>query len=55
VQDRIAEHREFVEACRAHDPDAAAAALQRHLRHTFEAAIARLREVEAEEEAEEEA
>jgi DNA-binding GntR family transcriptional regulator len=50
LEDRIGEHRRIVEACRAHAPEAAAAALQEHLRHTFEAAILQLREQEATEE-----
>jgi len=47
IEDRIEEHRQIVEACRQHRPEAAAKALEVHLRHTFEAAIERLREAEA--------
>lgn len=52
VADRIAEHRRIVELCRAGDAEGAADALREHLSHTFEAAIERLREVEAKETAE---
>jgi DNA-binding GntR family transcriptional regulator len=49
-EQRIEEHRQIVEAVAAGDPDLAESLLRTHLSNSFEAAIASLRDLEAEEE-----
>ncbi|MGH8875206.1 MAG: GntR family transcriptional regulator [Acidimicrobiia bacterium] len=46
AEERVAEHRRIVEACAAADPAKAEEELRSHLRHTFEVAIATLKENE---------
>lgn len=42
----VSEHRKIVELCAAGDPDGAEEAMRSHLQHTFEVAVAKLREEE---------